>query len=193
MNIFAEKMDKIKLNKAISEISKIKSKNGIYTLVSNPEDYHVVNQEVIRFFTKKLNYSGIYIALNSSHCDLVRKFKSAKINVNSLLFIDNVEEGKGCGAKNAVFLGGSKSLTELSIAISEAAKNKAIKFVFFDSVTTLLIYNTLDITEKFVHYFTNKMRNLDINLVIIVAIKEQKTNKLLPILSQFCDKCIVLE
>ena len=64
-----------------------------------------------------------------------------------------------------------------------------IKFVFLDSVSTLLIYNNLETTERFVHYMINKIRNMGF-FVVLISIDEEKSNKLIPILSQFCDKII---
>ncbi|MBU0460862.1 MAG: hypothetical protein KJ771_08725, partial [Nanoarchaeota archaeon] len=103
--------------------------------------------------------------------------------------IDNNEENDGCGASNCIFLGRNKSLTALSMAMTQASKQKEMKFMFFDSVTTLLIYNKLDSAERFIHYFINKVRNLEI-LMIIMSVEEDKTKKILPLLTQFCDGLI---
>ena len=183
-------MNEIQLKEKIAlEISKFKNKKGIYTFISKPEDYHIVNQEIIRFLTKNLNISGIYVTLNTSHCDMVKKFKAERVDTEKLLFIDNIETGGGCKAHNCIFLGNTKSLTALSLGMSKACENKSMEFIFFDSVTTILIYNTLKNTERFIHYFINKIKNLDI-LMIVISIEEPKSNKLTSILSQFCDGCI---
>lgn len=64
-----------------------------------------------------------------------------------------------------------------------------MEFIFFDSVTTLLIYNKQETVERFIHFFLNKIKNMNI-LMIIISVEEKKTNKIIPILDQFCDGCI---
>lgn len=183
-------MNKTNLKKKIvSEFLKIKSKKGIYTFISKAEDYSAVNQEIMLFLTKNQKSSGIYVTLNKSHCHLAKELENRGINTKKILFIDNNEEGNGCGAQNCIFLGRNKSLTALSMAMTEASKNPSMKFIFFDSLTTLLIYNELETTKRFVHYFINKIKNLDI-LMIIMSVEEEKTKKLVPILYQFCDGVI---
>ena len=76
------------------------------------------------------------------------------------------------GAK--LHLSGKKQVSHyLSMAMTEASKNPSMKFIFFDSLTTLLIYNELETTKRFVHYFINKIKNLDI-LMIIMSVEEEK-------------------
>ena len=171
-------------NKVIKELAKLKKNKGVYAFLSKSEDYQVVNTEIMKYLTKK--NSGIYVTLNKTHCDLVEDLKNNKIDTDKILFIDNVEKDKGCGANNSLFLGGNQSLTALSMVMGKAAKQKEMKFMFFDSITTLLIYNKLDTAEKFIHYFINKVKNLEI-LMIIMSVEEEKTKKILPLLTQFCD------
>jgi len=171
------------------ELSKIVNKKGVYTVITQSENYLAVSQEIIRILNKK--FQGIYVTLSKSHCNIAERLKSEKINMSNILFIDNTEEGNGCGANNAVFIGKNKSLTALSLVLSQAARQKSMKFIFFDSVTTLLVYHKLEETERFIHYFVNKAKNLGI-LVILMAVDEGKTRNLIPILSQFCDGLITV-
>ncbi|MBT5740197.1 hypothetical protein HOI26_03790 [Candidatus Woesearchaeota archaeon] len=185
MNLLVVRMNEQSVkNKVIKELAKLKKNKGVYAFLSKSEDYQVVNTEIMKYLTKK--NSGIYVTLNKTHCDLVEDLKNNKIDTDKILFIDNVEKDKGCGADNCLFLGGNQSLTALSMIMGKAAKQKEMKFMFFDSITTLLIYNKLDTAEKFIHYFINKVKNLEI-LMIIMSVEEEKTKKILPLLTQFCD------
>lgn len=181
--------DKLK-SRVAEEFSEIKLNKGVYALISKDEDYAIANQEIIRFLDRTLKSSGIYVTLSKPHCDVVEKLEEQNINTKKNLFIDNNENGK-CGAQNCIFLGRNNSLTALSLAITEASKNKSMKFIFFDSLTTLLIYNDSKIVERFIHYFINKVKNMEVLLVIILT-EEEKTKKLIPLLSQFCDRVIRL-
>ncbi|MDP3989786.1 MAG: hypothetical protein Q8Q01_01110 [archaeon] len=171
------------------KLSKILDKKGVYTVVTKSENYLAVSQEMIRLLNKK--FPGIYVTLSKQHCSVVERLKSEKIDTSRILFIDNSEEGNGCGADNAIFIGKNKSLTALSLALSPAAKQKSMKFIFFDSVTTLLVYHKLEEIERFIHYFVNKSKDQGI-LVVLMAVNEGKTRKLIPILSQFCDGLITV-
>lgn len=175
--------------KVIAQLAKIKLKKGIYTFVSKPEDYSTVNKAIISYLTKKLKFSGVYVSLNKSCDSLSKELKAEKISLKQLLFIDGASQDQKSTLENCICLQGNKSLTELSLTLTEACKNKIINFVFLDSVSTLLIYNNLETTERFVHYIINKIKNLDI-FVVLISIEEDKSNKLMPILAQFCDGVI---
>ena len=164
----------------------IKTKRKAYTFVSKSEYCQIVNNEIMQFLINKNKYSGIYVTLNKAHCDTVKRLESKKIETKNILFIDNQE--KECGANNCIFIG-NKSLTALSLAMSEACKSRSMEFIFFDSVTTLLIYNKVENVERFIHFFLNKIKNLNI-LMVIMSVEEEKTEKIIPILEQFCEGCI---
>lgn len=181
--------DKLK-NRIAEEFSQARSSRGVYALISKDEDYSIANQEAVRFLDKTLKSSGIYVTLSKPHCDIIKKLEEQDINAKKLLFIDNYESGK-CGARNCIFLGRNNSLTAISLAITEASKDESMKFIFFDSINTMLIYNELETVERFVHYLINKVKNLEI-LLVMTLIEEEKTKKLIPLLSQFCDKVIRL-
>jgi len=175
--------------KIIAEFSKIKSKKRVYAVISQPECCLEVNKEVIHLITKKLGYSALYVTLNNSHCSTLKYLGSKNIDTKKIFFIDNVEDEKGCGAKNCMFLGRNKSLTALSLAITEVVNENKIQSIFFDSVTTLLIYNNPETTERFIHFFVNKIKNAGI-LLVMVSVEDEKTKKIIPILSQLCDVVI---
>lgn len=119
-------------------------------------------------------------------------FDKENIDTKRLLFIECTGQEQKSKVNNCVSLKSNQSLTELSLSISEACKNKKNQFIFFDSVSTLLIYNNLETTERFIHYIVNRIKNLGLFMVLI-SIDEEKSNKLLPILSQFCDKIIKIK
>ena len=184
-------MNRNQLSKRVAEeFSQIKLKKGAYAVIPKDDDYAIAGQEIISFLDKNLKSSGIYVTLSKSHCDVVEKLEEQNINLKNFFFIDNNEDGK-CGAQNCIFLGRNKSLTALSLAIAEVSKDKSIKFIFFDSLTTLLIYNELETVERFIHYFVSKIKNMEV-VLFMMRVEEEKTKKLIPVLSQFCDKVIRL-
>jgi|SRR3989344_5107769 len=176
--------------KVVSELSKIK-REGVHSVISKKEDYKIVNMEIIRFLTNNIKNNGVYVSLCRAHCSVVKEFENQKINIEKIIFIDNNEEGNGCGAHNCIFLGRNKSLTSLSLAITEACNDNAVKFIVLDSIDILLVYHDLELTKRFVHYFINKIKNLGI-LTIIILVEEPNSDKLMSILFQLSDGVINL-
>lgn len=177
-----------KIKNLEKRISKFLSKKEVCIFVLKPEDYHETSVAILDYLTKKLRLSGIYVSLGSS-CREVSKFlEENKVNPKKLVFVDCACEGR-TKVDNCMPLKGNRSLTELSLTISEACKDSANKFVFFDSMTNVLMYNSIETTERFMHFLINKIKSLGI-LFIIVSADEEKSNKLLPTMSQFCDNCV---
>ena len=60
------------------------------------------------------------------------------------------------------------------------------KFLFFDSLSTLLIYNKPITVAKFIHFLSGKMRMWRVK-GIIISLEKESDKELLSELSQFCD------
>lgn len=182
-------MNNLQIRKRVTkELTRVKAKKGIFSFVSGPQDYKIVNEEIMRYLTNKSRLSGLYVALSSPYTQISKELEAKKIHTENIVFIDGVT-GKKSKTDSCVTLKNRNSLTELSLVMSQACKNKAIKFIFLDSVSTLLIYNNLEITERFMNFFINKIKNLDL-LMIMISIEEDKSNKLMPVLAQFCDRSV---
>ncbi len=175
--------------KVLAELAKIKTKKGVYTFISKPEDYTAANIVIISTLTKRLRLAGIYVTLNKPCSAVSKELEREKINLKQLLFIDGTGEEKSKKISNCIYIQGNQSLTELSLAMTEAGRNKSTDFIFFDSLSTLLVYNSREITERFIHYIVNKGKSMNLFMVII-SVEEERSNKLIPLLSQICDGCI---
>lgn len=183
MNVAAVK------KKVFAELAKIKKKKGVYAFISKSENCAIVNKTIINVLIKKLRLSGLYVTLNKSCMTLSQELKQEKIDLSRFLFIDATGEEKPGRAGNCLFLQGGQSLTELSLAMTEASKSKTVQFIFFDSLSTVLVYNSREITERFIHYIVGKAKSMNL-FMIIISVEEERSNKLLPLLSQICEGCI---
>lgn len=172
------------IQKKINQKLATLEKKGIYIFISQPENYQLTNEEIMSYLIKKLKFSGTYIALNKSNEEISKSLEKRKISTKDILFIDGV--AKKCNSKNCISLSENKSLTELSLTITQVCKEKSIKFVFLDSLSTLSMFNNIAILERFMQYLINKIKNLGI-LLIIIAVEDEQSNKLTPFLSQFSD------
>ena len=176
-------------DKVLAELKKMKIAQGAYTVISQPGDYLLVNNTILSYLTEELGLSGIYASLNKPCGILSRELKEEKINTKKLFFIDGTGEKNSQDIGNCIALQSSKSLTELSLAITEISKNKAAQFIFFDSLSTFLVYNSQEIVERFIHYIVTKSKNLGLFMVLL-SVEEERSNKLIPLLTQICDGCI---
>jgi len=182
-------MKSLQIRKKVAlKLSAIESRKGLYAVISKSPDYNDVNQEVIRFLTRTKGRSGVYVTLMRPHCDTMERLRDAKIRTKDLFFIDDLEYGGGCKARNCVFIGDKYSLTALSLAMSEVCKDRPVDFIFFDSLNAPLIYEKLEIVERFIHFLVNKSKNLGLLMIIMYA--EEPNTKVGSMLDQFCDGCI---
>lgn len=172
-------------------LEKISTAKRILLFISTPQEYTDMNNTILRYLTNKLKLSGIYVTINKPFLYLEKQLVRDKIDVKKIFFVDAVSRGAGSPveSKNCSFITGAGSLTELSIEIAKKANTGDYQYVLLDSMTTLLMYNSLENTEKFSHYMASKLRALEIN-GIIISLDDEKSKTLIPLISQLCDECI---
>jgi archaellum biogenesis ATPase FlaH len=68
-------------------------------------------------------------------------------------------------------------------------KNKENKFIFIDSLSTLLIYNSFDVVAKFVHFIVSRLRLFGL-VGILISIEKQIDEKMTNILIEMCDEIV---
>jgi len=176
------------------ELSKVKAKE-IVLILSDEKKYLETNLEILGILTGKLKGKGIYVTINRPFDSLIELLKEKKINSKNLFFIDAITltiSGQAKEVSNCLFINSPNSLTELGIALGEAfkaMKTKEERFIFFDSLSTLLVYNHSKSVTKFAHFLTGKMREWKIKGVLI-SLQKNVDEKLIAQVSQFCDRVI---
>ncbi len=92
--------------------------------------------------------------------------------------------------QSPLYLESVADLTKISLSISECIKAiKGKKFIFIDSITTMLIHNKPDVYARFIHNILTKMRMSGINGLLISL--ENETNKEVRAeIAQLCDRVI---
>ena len=162
-------------------------------LVTKQGKYDLVIANLVKNFCKK-NKGGIIITINKSGRDLLKLFEKNKIDSSKLFIIDAVskEQTPTTKAGNIAYLDSPKDLTEIEATAIEFAEKlpKEKRFLIFDSLSTLLIYNADRTVEKFVHSMAEKLRSLGFQAVF--TIMDETKPEIMNVLSQFCDKVIKL-
>ncbi len=186
-------MNKEEIHKHILDIGKKMKKKQIYLLLLKSDDYTYLNDLLLYTLITEQKMRCLYVSLNSKAHTLYKRLEKANIDSKKIYFID------GCGdpfkhifAKNSTCISGPHSLTELSLAITAATDTGHFDFLFFDSFSTILMYHELKIVQKFGQYMINKISDNNLGAVLLSLKEDKNTEKLIPILSQFCDGAIDL-
>ena len=169
-------------------------KGNVVLILTSAEKYleNVIN--VLEALINKKNYHCIYVTVNKPYQVLLNVLKNNDIDTKKIFFIDIISKMtrlETAGAKDCLFIASPDSLTELSIAITESARNLRgkNKFIFLDSLSTMLIYNQTGTVTKFAHFLIGKMKTEAVEMVII-SLEKEMDPKLVSQISSFVDKVI---
>lgn len=155
------------------------------------KNYQKTNLEIIRHLIENENIPGVYVTLNKPFETMEGIFKKEKIDARMVIFIDAVTKTAGGEIKKTdkcLFIGSPDNLSDISIAMDQAVRALPSKgrFVFFDSLSTLLMYNDVTTVARFIHFLAGKMRIWKVK-GIIVSLRKEKDQELIDELMQFCD------
>jgi hypothetical protein len=164
----------------------------IVLLETTAEKLLDVNIAVNRLLIKK-GYAGIVLSSSRPFSNLLGIYEKKGIDTKKITVIDCVSKSQGIKAGNSkkvIFVDNPSSLTQISLSISESIKNiKGKKYLYIDSMTTMLIHNQAKTFSSFVHAILTKLRMSDTNgLIFSIAkgIAEEVRNEI----AQLCDKVV---
>ena len=172
-------------------------KDYVVIVKVSSKNYQTINLKIIEHLINNDNIPGVYVTLNKPYSTLKEIFKKEKINQDMIIFIDAVTktaDNQVTKTKDCLFIGSPEKLSDMSLAMDQAVR--AIpsdkRFLFFDSLSTLLIYNKAGTIVKFIHFIITKMREWKV-IGIIISLEKEANEELMDKLTQFCDKSIDFE
>ncbi len=173
------------------ELLKEFSSNQTLLLLVPSTEYNDVVVDV----AKQLSDASVgYVTLNKTFDSLKDLFKKRGVNIENILFIDAITKTikkAESSTKGCYFVSSPSALTELSLAIDKFLRHE-FKYLVFDSITNLLIYQSKVPVSKFLSNLVNKIRETETKAVFYaLSIKEQEA--LIKESSMFVDKVIDLE
>jgi archaellum biogenesis ATPase FlaH len=153
-----------------------------------------VNTDILKWYVSKKKYGAVYVTVNRPFSDLIERFEKAGIDTSKMFIIDAVSPRKpNTRTGNAVFIGSPKELTNISITTTSAIKKlKTAKIIIFDSISSLLFYNDFDTVKDFIHFISNKMKELQVTFAM-VCVKDMTDEKVISQLSAFVDEIIEID
>jgi archaellum biogenesis ATPase FlaH len=160
------------------------------------KDYQNTNLRIIKHLTTKENIPGVYVTLNKPYEHLATLFDKSKISRDMIIFIDAVTKtigGKVKKTKDCLFIGNPENLSDISLAMDQAVRALpgTEKFVFFDSLSTLLVYNDANSVVRFIHFLAGKMRLWKVR-GIIISLQKDSDKEFIDLLNQVCDLTVDL-
>ncbi len=180
-------------SKSISSLKGMK--DYVALAIVSGEKFHETNQEIVAELVKD-NIPGVYVTLNRPYENVKRQLGNRKIDFTKIIFIDAVTKtvsGRVEKTPDCLYIGSPQNLSDMSIAMDQAimAIPTKDKFLFFDSLSTLLLYNDVSVVAKFVHFLSGKMRVWKVR-GIIISLRQKKDKELIEELREFCDMIINL-
>jgi len=196
---------KIKSMGELKEFIKSLPSNKIVLFLIDPKKYMNRNLSILKVFINQNMFSGIYITVNRPFDTLIKIMKEESIDTEKIFFIDCItkmmpssdkvsldSKSKYEKTKNCIFIPSPSRLTEIGLALSEALsgiEKPENKFLYLDSLSTLLIYNDLDTMVKFIHFLSTRIRLFGI-VGIIMCVEKRIDERLFNILLEICDTIV---
>jgi len=180
-----------------------KLKNELQTLKKNAVVLVAVESEqqaeaitaLLKIYINEKNMNGLYLSISAPYEQIKNITESAGIQTDRLYFIDCISQMAGtttAKTEKAVFVENPSSLEEVNMYIDKILmRMPEPKFMFMDSISSLLIYNNERSIEEFTHLVINKMRLEKLGFVII-TLKQKESEQLAKTLVPMCDKEIIL-
>ena len=166
--------------------------DSIILIETVPEKAFEVGMALVKFFSDKTD-AGIIVSASRPYTSLINIFSKRFIDAKKMTIVDCVSKKNGSDFKdkNVLFIDNMSALTDISISINQCIQrsNGKKKFVFFDSIPTMIIHNKPKIFARFIHGVLTMMR-LNGVCGILVSFTEENNKEIRADIIQMCDKVI---
>jgi len=163
----------------------------IIYIETTPEKTLEVSNAIVKYFSTK-NDKGIIVSANRPYITLLNIYKNNGIDTKKIYIIDCISKSLNADNKtpNVSFIENLSALTDISLSIDEHINNSTSKkFIFFDSLTTMLLHNNPNILARFIHKILTRMRLNSVGGVII-SLQDINNREVRAEIAQLCDKVI---
>jgi hypothetical protein len=149
----------------------------IVLLLTDYLNYGEVVDFILKYLIQEKNADGIYLTVNKTAKSVFESIQLLGMDPKKILFID-------CASgrvrkfhetqENIIVIKSPEHLTDIAVALSEMVKkgSNANRFLLVDSISTLLLFNSVKSVVKFSHFFTNLIREYRLKGLIFAVDKE---------------------
>ncbi len=178
-------------------VQKLKDINKYETNLILPavNNYFKSIQGIMSYLVTKKGMGGVYVSATRPSKAIIARLGS-EINLDDVFFVDAVSymvEGVPPPSGNVIFVE-SPTMLEMMMTKTEVQLKKvkaANKFVLFDSINALAVYNNENILSEFIHVLVNNLSGKEI-YSFILSVSEQTSEKISSMLKMVCDNIIEL-
>jgi hypothetical protein len=181
-------IDKKKLAKELNSCSE----GEIFLIETTAEKILEVNLAIVKWLSDK-KYTQIILSTSRPCKNLLNLYKKNDIDTSKLIILCTVCQEKEKNKQennNVIHLQTCSALTDISLSLSKCMESiKDKKFIFIDSINTMLIHNEPNTLARFIHSILTKMRINNVSGLLISL--EAETDKMVRAeIAQLCDKII---
>ncbi len=167
-------------------------KNQILTFLIPNSLYPSDSVSIIKAVTEVVPQC-IFVTVNKPYFSLTQTLKKKGINTDSFYFIDaSSEEGDTGKGDNYEKIKSPADMTEIMLAVERTLQKKKFFGLIFDSVSTLLTYQSEEMVSRFTHSLINKLRKYDVK-GIFLCMKEDMKTSMMKNLSMLADYSVDIE
>jgi len=176
-------------NQIKKEFGTLKS-NFLVLLNVNAENYFEAVMKSASIMSKRKK--GVYVTVTRPCRFILKEMKKRNINTDNILFLDCISAMAGeSGNEFFTCIENPAAIEEISMHINSLLNKieSDEKFLLIDSLSTLLIYNSIDSVKEFSMFLTNMLRLKGVDGILVIIEKEAPED-LKQILIAMCDKVI---
>ena len=159
----------------------------------SPEYYVHVSTEIPVELVKEWAMKGIIVSANKPFATAKADLQQFEV-LDSLVYLDCASKFAGLSpqGENLVLVDNPGNLTELEICITKSIGNSSVRrFLVFDSLTTLLIYNKEKELTMFAHKLGLRLKSIRMTTFFLM-VEQETTKEMLKFLSTIVDKIVHL-
>lgn len=165
--------------------------NYVALATVSAKEYQQTNIAIVSYLTAVQKTPGVYVTLNKPFARMFELLQQNSVATEMIIFIDAVTKTAGGSLERTnrcLYIGNPENLSDISMAMDQAVQALPGKerFLFFDSLDTLLLYNKSATVAKFIHFLAGKMRVWKVK-GIIISLSKESNKELIEDLTQFCD------
>lgn len=144
-----------------------------------------------------LGYEGVYITLSKNYTELADLLEEQEVNLDKMHFIDGITQMYGArevAKDNVLYVSGPLSIdtiTEQAEKILKKIKAEK-KYVFLDSITTILLYNSLAKTVEFGHFLTKTLKEMGATGIVVSVARGLANEELVAEMRKISDEVVSL-
>ena len=161
-------------------------------LEANADDAFQAGLVSLKMLTRK-GYHGIILSATRPYVNLLHVCKENNIETEKMLFLDCISRSESESQQetpNVIYLEHISDLTNISISIDRAIEQVSGKrFMFIDSITTMLIHTQEKAFVKFVHSVLTRLRIEEIS-GILISLTGETNREVRAEIAQLCDRII---